>query len=146
MADLTLNDLAGGESAGKAAAEAGKQAAEQASGKGTGEWFLELYDRLEQDGMLMPILFGDDAIASPAEGPKQDAAPENPEMFSNDDSETDETEAEEAENGVTELNAESIAGICEGIENSIGDVRISQIRAMCENRPEQVNGMIEQHL
>lgn len=140
MGDFTLDDLATTESA-STAADAGKQAAEQASGENTGEWFLQLYEKMQDDGVLMPILFGEDAMPSQ---PAQQPATDNTEMFSNDES--DDTEAEATENGVPELNAESIAGICEGIEGSIGDVQISQIRAMCENRPEQVNAMIEQHL
>lgn len=140
MSDLTIEDLVS-EEAGEAAAEAGKQAAEAASGKGTGEWFLELYDRMQQDDVLMPILFGNDAIPNDQPQPRD---PDEP-MF-NDEPDDDSENGEETESGVPELNAESIAGICEGIENTLGDVRISQIRAMCENRPEQVNQMIQQHL
>lgn len=147
MTDLTIDDLVSEEAA-SAAAEGGKKVAEEAAGQSTGEWFLELYDRMQKDDMLMPILFGNDAIPSDQPAP----APEDEPMFTDD--ENTETESGEdagendgdAEIAGQQLNAQSIAEICTGIENTIGDVRISQIRAMCENRPENVNQMIENKL
>lgn len=145
MTDLTIDDLVSEETA-SAAAEGGKKAAEEAAGQGTGEWLLELYDRMQEDDALMPILFGKDAI------PSQPAPDAEEPMFTNDENTDDETGEESAENdgdaeiAGQQLNAETIAEVCIGIENTIGDVRISQIRAMCENKPENVNKMIEQKL
>lgn len=136
--DLTLDDLASGATnATESAAE--ETAKEAVSNESTGEWITGLYDRLRDDGLIMPLLFGPEA--APAQPTQEQPVDPEPEPMT--DENPDDLPVPADEN--PELNAETIAQICEGIESKAGDLRISQIRAACENRPEFVDQIIEQH-
>lgn len=144
MTDLTLDDLASG-GAKTAAESAAKETAKEATkNEATGEWLVKIYDRMREDNLLMPILFGPEAAEQQPQTTRQPTVDPDPDTEPMTDDNPDNLPAT-VDESEPELNAETIAAICEGIEEKAGDLRISQIRTACRNRPDFVNQLIEQH-
>lgn len=118
--EITLEELASGGEAAEAAAEAA------AEGE-AGEWALELYERLQEDGMLQAILWGPDALPDGEAPAAPDAA------------------ALEAGAGPT-VDAETVADALEDVKEQIGDLRISQLIKLTRDNPELVDRLLEEHL
>lgn len=135
MTDVSLGDIAAdtatNEAAKTAAKETAKEAAsEAASGESTAEWMFKLVDNLEQRGYLGPLLFGPDGVKE-LEG----SAPAPADTATN-----------EATGGGTDISAEAIADIGKEVIDHVGDRKLSEVVTMCEERPEQVNMLIDQKL
>lgn len=124
--DITLADLA--TSAGSSTSEAASAAADAAD-ESTGEWVLELYERLEDDGMLQAILFGPDALERP------DGA----------DVPADVDGAHAAAQG-GHVDAELVADALEDVKKTVGDLRISQLVELTRENPDLVDRLLEDHL
>lgn len=130
MTDISLKDLSAGEVAqdpqkAKAATEAAGEAAE--AEKGTGEWLSEVIDKLDEKGLIEPILFGPDSNISQESSPDQAAN-------------VDPKEAP------AEIDAEQIAKFGKLTIDYVGDVPISEIVKLAEEEPEKVNQLIETQL
>lgn len=124
MTDIELGSLSEG---GGEAAEAAKAAAEEATEEaGTGEWLLEFTERLDDKGLLEPLLFGPEN-AGQSNGEVPAGRPDQGE-------------------GPPEINAETVASIGKKVIDTMGDVKISQVVIYAEENPEQVNRLIEQEL
>lgn len=136
MTDISLGDIAAEtatEETAKAAAKETAEAAasEAAGGESTSEWIFKLVDRMEERGYLGPLLFGPDGmkeLEGSAPAPAGDGA------------------AVEAAGGGTEISAEAIADIGKEVIDHVGDRKLSEVVTMCEQRPEQVNMLIQQKL
>lgn len=117
MTDIELGSLSEG---GGEATEAAKEAAEEATDEaGTGEWLLEFTERLDDKGLLEPLLFGP---------PEENGA---------------EAAAEPSRSSSPEIDAETVANIGKKVIDSMGDVPISQVVIYAEQNPEEVNQLIE---
>ena len=133
MTDISLGDIAADTATNEATKTAAKETAKEVAtggGSDTAEWMFKLVDNLEQRGYLGPLLFGPDGVkelqgAAPAPAGEQAAAPAG---------------------GGTEIDAESIASIGKEVIDHVGDRKLSEVVAMCEQRPEQVNMLIDQKL
>lgn len=123
--EITIEDLAsdvGG--AASSSSSAAADAAAEAADEETGQWVLDLYERLEEDGMFQAILFGPDAL-EPPEG----------------------VEAGEAgEAGGVDVDAEVVADALEDVQNTVGDLRISQLVELTRDNPDLVDSLLEDHL
>lgn len=123
--EITIEDLAaeatsaassgGGSTAANAAAEAADE--------DTGQWVLDLYERLEDDGMLQAILFGPDALEPP-----------------------ETVDAPTPEAGGVDVDAEVVADALEDVQETVGDLRISQLVQLTRDNPELVDSLLEDHL
>ena len=132
MTDISLGDIAADTATNEVAQTAAKEtAAEVATGGGesTAEWMFKLVDNLEERGYLGPLLFGPDGMKE-----LQGSAP------------APAGEDVEAAGGGTEINAESIADIGKEVIDHVGDRKLSEVVTMCEQRPQQVNMLINQKL
>lgn len=135
MTDLSIGDIAADTATSGAAGEAAKETAEAAakeaaSGESTAEWMFKLVDRMEERGYLGPLLFGPEGVKE-----MQGSAP----------APAGEGNAE-ATGGGTEISAETIADIGKEVIDHVGDRKLSEVVAMCEQRPQQVNMLIDQKL
>lgn len=128
--EMTLAELAGEaaqETATEAATEAATETAQEA-GESSLKWGLELYEKMQNDGTLELLLFGPENV----EKPKPDMAPETPET-------TESMDPSDA------LNAETIGNVCELVIDKVGDKRLSEVQAACEERPATINSVIEMY-
>lgn len=119
MTDLKIGDISAGSSGETEASETSTD-----DGKDTGEWLVEIFDRLDERGLVEPVLFGPDSNINQtpsAEPPEQDG------------------------DGV-DLDADAIADIGKTVIDTMGDVPISEVVKYAEQNPEQVNQLIEQKL
>lgn len=123
MTDLTISDISAGNSA-ETDTSGGETATEDE--KSTGEWLVEIFDRLDERGLVEPVLFGPDSNIS-----KQtpDGQP-----------------AEQGGGDGMELDADAIADVGKTVIDTMGDVPISEVVKYAEKNPEQVNQLIEQKL
>lgn len=121
--EITIEDLAAdvGAATSSSSSSAAADAAAEAAEDDTGQWVLDLYERLEEDGMFQAILFGPDAL-EPPEG----------------------VEAPEA--GGVDVDAEVVADALEDVKNTVGDLRISQLVKLTRENPELVDSLLEDHL
>lgn len=126
--EITLENLAS--SAGSSSASEAASAAADAADESTGEWVLELYERLEDDGMLQAILFGPDALERP------DGA----------DVPADVDGAHAAAQGGPDVDAELVADALEDVKETVGDLRISQLVELTRENPDLVDRLLEDHL
>lgn len=127
--EITIEDLAA-ESTASSGGKAAKAAADAAEGGDTGEWILELYERLEDDGMLQAIMFGPDALEPPEDAPDVDTAA-----------------ADLAdESGGVDVDAEVVADALEDVKDTVGDLRLSQLIKLTRENPGLVDNLLEEHL
>ena len=128
--EITLEDLVAS-SGSSGASEAASAAADAAADEDTGKWILELYERLEDDGMLQAIMFGPDAIPAPdgADVPADVEAAQNG-----------------AQAGGIDVDAEVVADALEDVQNTVGDLRISQLVKLTRENPGLVDNLLEDHL
>lgn len=100
--------------------------------QGSGEWVVDLVDRLDEKGMLDAILFGPENAAKLDQG----NAPERS-LEQDGDGEPIDADA---------IDADAIADLGKKIIDTAGDRKISEIVYMAEQRPEQVNQLISEHM
>lgn len=124
--EITIEDLAA-ESTASSGAEAAKAAADAAEDSDTGEWILELYERLEDDGMLQAIMFGPDALEPPEDAGDVDAD-------------------HAGEPGGVDVDAEVVADALEDVKDTVGDLRLSQLIKLTRENPGLVDNLLEEHL
>lgn len=125
--DITLSDLAA--EAGTGGAEKAASAAADVAEEGdTGTWILELYERLEDDGMLQAIMFGPDAIAPP------------------DGADVDADALEHSSQSGPDVDADVVADALEDVQNTVGDLRISQLVKLTRENPALVDNLLAEHL
>lgn len=117
--DIEIGELAE-PSAGEATVEATEAAVEEAGD--TGEWLVELAEKLDDRNLLEPLLFGPDntPIAGESEPQTQSSTPD--------------------------IDAEMIADIGKKVIDTMGDVKISQVVVYAEENPDEVNQLIERQL
>lgn len=120
--EITLDDLASG------GQEAAEQAAAAADGDG-GEWVLDLYERLQDDGMLQAILFGPDALPEADVEAGDVPAP-----------------GEQGGGGSVDIDAHVIADALEDVQATVGDLRVSQLVSLTRENPDLVDDLLEAHL
>lgn len=121
---ITIDDLA----ADSGASSAASAAADAAGDEDTGQWFLELYEKLQDDGMLEAIMFGPDAM--PDEAPPEDV----------------DASALEDGAGDVDVDAEIVADALEDVKNSVGDLQLSQLIKLTRENPDLVDNLLEEHL
>lgn len=127
---ITIDDLASDSGAASAAGEAAEAAADAAADEDTGKWMLELYERLQDDGMLQAIMFGPDAI--PDEKPPEDV---------------DASALEDgAGDGGVDVDAEVVADALEDVKNTVGDLQLSQLIKLARENPGLVDDLLEEKL
>jgi hypothetical protein len=100
--------------------------------QGSGEWVVELVDRLDEKGMLDAILFGPENAAKLDQG-------NAPERSVEQDGDGEPIDADA-------IDADAIASLGKKIIDTAGDRKISEIVYMAEQRPEQVNQLINEHM
>lgn len=130
MTEIKLGDISEtptGEAAEKTAEAAAEAATE---GTDTADFLMDMMDRLDEKGLLEPVLFGKDAIpdadASVADDPAGDEG--------------------EIEAGGESIDAEDVAAIGKKVIDTAGDLQISQVVQLAEQNPEQVNRLIESEI
>lgn len=128
--EITIEDLAAEATSSSGGEKAAKAAAEAAEDGDTGQWILELYERLEDDGMLQAIMFGPDALEPPADAPANDLDPGDV----------------DAGAGGVDVDAEVVADALEDVQNTVGDLRISQLVKLTRENPGLVDNLLEEHL
>lgn len=128
MTDISMSDLAAS-SAGETASGAAEAAADAATDESTGEWAMKIFDRLEEKGLLEPILFGPESNISETQTPAGEGQT-----------------TEGGESGEVAVDADQIAEIGKTVIDTLGDVPISEVVKYAESNPEQVNQLIEQQL
>lgn len=139
MTDLTLEDLVSEPepASTEVATEAVEAVETTASDEAGGEWLLELWDRLDDKGMIEPLLFGPEAGQ---QGPREQAQPQHdPNPIEEENSLSEETEA--SQDG-SDLDADDLAQFGKMVIDYSGDLKISEIVKMAEREPETVNMMI----
>lgn len=125
--EITIEDLAAEATTSSGGGKAAKAAAEAAEDGDTGKWILELYERLEDDGMLQAIMFGPDALEPPGDAPAPDLDPEDV-------------------GGGPSIDAEVVADALEDVQQTVGDLRISQLVKLTRENPGLVDNLLEEHL
>lgn len=100
-------------------------------GRGSGEWVVDMIDKLDEKGMLDAILFG-------PEGAAQLSGADSGVERSDDG---DGGEAIDADG----LDADTIAQLGKQVIDTAGDRKISELVYLAENRPEKVNQLIQQN-
>lgn len=129
MTEISLGDVSnlGEQAAEEAATEAAGEVA--AGDENTGEWMMELVDRLDDKGLLEPILFGKDGAIPDADASVADQAGEGG-----------------GEGGSKQFDADTLASIGKKVIDQAGDLQISQIVQLAEQHPDRVNAMIEEEM
>jgi len=125
MTDITLGDLAPESEAADTSGNESNEDPDSGGDSDTGKYIVEIYEKLEDRGLIEPILFGPDSGLQ-----EREREPD------------DDRDGEAGE----ELNAETIADAGKTVIDTMGDVRISELVKFCESNPEQVNQLIEQQL
>lgn len=127
--DISLGDLAAGAAEETASEGAASAAADAATDESTGEWAMKIFDRLEEKGLLEPILFGPDSNIK--------------------ESQTPTSESQTSDGGESDrrpVDADEIAEIGKTVIDTLGDVPISEVVKHAEENPEQVNQLIDKKL
>lgn len=125
MTDISLGELAADTVDPNGDSSESSESSED--GKATGEFLLEVYERLDEKGLVEPILFGPDSNIS-----QRDAEPVEQGGGEGDDD--------------PDLDAEVIADAGKTVIDTLGDVRVSELVKYAENNPEQVNQLIDQQV
>lgn len=138
MTDLTLEDLVSTPEPDptEVATEAVETVETTASDEAGGEWLLELWDRMDEKGMIEPLLFGPEAGQ---QGPREQAQPQHANPIEEEQPISEETEA--SQDG-SDLDADDLAQFGKMVIDYSGDLQISEIVKMAEREPETVNMMI----
>jgi hypothetical protein len=122
--DLTIQDLAADGDAGGSSDDGG--------GDGGGEWMVDLFDRLDDRGVL-DLLIAEQFDVDPsavADGPVEDV----------------ETDATPDPAGGDALDADTVARAGKLVIDTLGDVKMSQLVKLAEKNPEKVDRLIRQGL
>lgn len=128
--EITLSDLAADVGASDGAEKAASAAADAAGDDDTGEFLIELYDRMKDDGILQGIMFGKDALP-----PEATAA-----------GDVDADALERSSQSGPDVDADVVADALEDVQNTVGDLRISQLVKLTRENPELVDNLLAEHL
>lgn len=142
MGEYTLDDLVEERDAGKAAQEA----------KSTGEWVTDLVDKLDDKGLLKPLMFGPDGGRGPDElRGDQGGAPAAPLPMDDADESAGSSRSQTAEQ--PDLDAERVKGIMLKVYDSTSyvpglddDPKLSDLIKLVDAQPDVVNSLIQQEM
>ena len=128
MGEMTLEDLADTSSS-----------ASSSSGGSSGEWVTDLIDKLDEKGVLEPLIFGDTRSMD--------------EIRDDGEQQTEQTEQTEQADQAPDLDAERLKDVMLQVYDNTGmipgvddDPRLSDLIKLVDSNPEMVDKLIEQHL